>query len=86
MGSWREFPEKPIVGVGGVFNAEDAWEKIMAGASLLQVYTGLVYEGPGIVKEIVKGVLEKLEQAGMQRVEQAVGHKPSAVEEGISDR
>lgn len=50
----------PIIGVGGIFNAEDAWEKITAGASLLQIYTGLVYEGPTIVKEIVVGLREKL--------------------------
>ena len=45
----------PIIGVGGIFNAADAWEKIAAGASLLQVYTGLVYEGPAQAKSIVNG-------------------------------
>ncbi len=38
----------PIIGVGGIFSADDAWEKITAGASLVQCYTGLVYEGPGL--------------------------------------
>jgi len=46
----------PIIGVGGIFNAADAHEKLHAGASLVQVYTGLVYEGPGIAREIVSGL------------------------------
>ena len=63
----------PIIGVGGIFDAEDAWEKITAGASLLQIYTGLVYEGPGVAKGIVKGLTEKLEEAGLKSVRAAVG-------------
>jgi dihydroorotate dehydrogenase len=50
----------PIIGVGGIFNAADAWEKLEAGASLVQLYTGLVYEGPGIVREIVEGLREEI--------------------------
>lgn len=46
----------PIIGVGGIFSEEDAVEKLEAGASLVQVYSGLVYEGPGIVKKIKKGL------------------------------
>lgn len=45
----------PIIGVGGIFSAEDAREKLNAGASLLQVYSGLIYRGPGLVSELVKG-------------------------------
>ena len=45
----------PIIGVGGIFDAADAWEKITAGASLVQVYTGLVYEGPAVAGDIVRG-------------------------------
>ncbi len=63
----------PIIGVGGIFTAEDAWEKITAGASLVQVYTGLVYQGPNIAKELVTGLREKLSQAGLTEVQQAVG-------------
>jgi dihydroorotate dehydrogenase len=63
----------PIVGVGGIFKAEDAWEKITAGASLVQLYTGLIYEGPAIARSIVSGLLEKLEAAGLQKLSQAVG-------------
>ena len=50
----------PIVGVGGIHTAEDALEKLAAGASLVQVYTGFIYEGPGIVKKINKGILESM--------------------------
>ncbi|WP_353165853.1 quinone-dependent dihydroorotate dehydrogenase [Empedobacter brevis] len=48
----------PIIGVGGIHTAEDAKEKLEAGASLLQVYTGFIYEGPSIVKNICKGLIE----------------------------
>lgn len=50
----------PIVGVGGIHTAEDALEKLAAGAALVQVYTGFIYEGPGIVKKINKGILESM--------------------------
>ncbi len=49
----------PIIGVGGIHTAEDAKEKLEAGASLLQVYTGFIYEGPAIVKNICKGLVEE---------------------------
>lgn len=65
----------PIIGVGGIFNAPDAWEKIVAGASLLQLYTGLVYEGPTLAKEIVEGLYRRLEEGGFNTLEQAVGSK-----------
>lgn len=63
----------PIIGVGGVFNATDAWEKIAAGASLIQIYTGLVYEGPGIARAIVGGLRERLAREGLMELSQAVG-------------
>lgn len=63
----------PIIGVGGVFNADDAWEKITAGASLIQVYTGLVYEGPAVAGTIVRGLLDKLSEHGLADLSQAVG-------------
>lgn len=65
--------ELPIVGVGGIFTAEDAWEKITAGASLVQVYTGWIYEGPWMVKRILQGLLEKLERHGLSDLTEAVG-------------
>ena len=49
--------EFPIVGVGGIFSAEDAIEKLEAGASLVQVYSGMIYEGPSLIKKIKKGLL-----------------------------
>jgi len=63
----------PIIGVGGIFNADDAWEKITAGASLVQLYTGLVYEGPSIAKAVVKGLRQRLDEAGLRELKQAVG-------------
>ncbi len=63
----------PIIGVGGIFNAADAWEKVVAGASLLQIYTGLVYEGPALVKDIVRGLRSRLQERGFESLKQAVG-------------
>jgi len=63
----------PIIGVGGIFDAADAWEKITAGASLVQLYTGLVYEGAGLAKAIVRGMQERLEEHGMKDLREAVG-------------
>lgn len=63
----------PIIGVGGIFTAEDAWEKITAGASLVQIYTGLVYEGPTIARNIVSGLREKMAERGFTALTQAVG-------------
>jgi len=65
----------PIIGVGGIFDADDAWEKITAGASLVQVYTGLVYEGPGLVREIVKGLRQRLAAEGLSTIGQLVGRE-----------
>lgn len=63
----------PIIGVGGIFSPEDAWEKIIAGASLIQVYTGWIYEGPLMVRRILQGLLDKLEQSGLNSINEAVG-------------
>ncbi len=63
----------PIIGVGGIFSAEDAWEKITAGASLIQVYTGWIYEGPLMVRQILTGLLSKLEQSGLNSINESVG-------------
>ncbi|MDF5709132.1 MAG: quinone-dependent dihydroorotate dehydrogenase [Nostoc sp. S4] len=63
----------PIIGVGGVFSPEDAWEKIIAGASLIQVYTGWIYEGPVIVRRILTGLLSYLEESGLNSISEAVG-------------
>jgi dihydroorotate dehydrogenase len=63
----------PVVGVGGVFTAADAYEKIRAGASLVQLYTGLVYEGPTVARDINRGLLDLLERDGFDSVADAVG-------------
>jgi len=63
----------PIIGVGGIFNAADAWEKITAGASLVQVYSGMVYEGPALAKQIVRGLADHLRHKGFASLQQAIG-------------
>jgi len=63
----------PLIGVGGIASAEDAWRRIRAGASLVQIYTGLVYEGPALVPDILRGLSERLRTAGLAHISQAVG-------------
>ena len=63
----------PIIGVGGIFSADDAWEKITAGASLVQIYTSLVFEGPGVTKKIVSGLIERMKKSGVRSLREAVG-------------
>ena len=63
----------PIIGVGGIFTAEDAWEKIAAGASLVQLYTGFIYRGPSIAREINEGLQQILNREGFPHLDAAVG-------------
>jgi dihydroorotate dehydrogenase len=63
----------PIVGVGGVMSAHDAYAKIRAGASLVQVYSGFVYGGPGFPRRVLKGLEDLLRRDGFARVEDAIG-------------
>jgi dihydroorotate dehydrogenase len=63
----------PLVGVGGIASADDAYAKIRAGASLVQLYTALVYQGPGLVADIKAGLAERLRADGLDRIERAVG-------------
>ena len=71
---WQQTEGKlPIIGVGGIFTADDAWEKITAGATLIQVYTGWVYEGPWMVRRILHGLLNKLEENGFNSISEAIG-------------
>jgi dihydroorotate dehydrogenase len=63
----------PLIGVGGIFTAEDAWEKIAAGASLVQLYTGFIYQGPSIAREINEGLSRILEREGFANLDEAVG-------------
>ncbi|MFW6041911.1 MAG: hypothetical protein ACOC8M_02825, partial [Guyparkeria sp.] len=63
----------PIVGVGGIFTAQDAYEKIRAGADLVQLYTGFIYQGPTVARDINEGLLDLLEADGFDSVSEAVG-------------
>lgn len=63
----------PIVGVGGIRSADDAYLRIRAGATLVQLYTGLVFKGPALVSDIVSGLQKKLHQDGLESVRAAVG-------------
>jgi len=63
----------PIIGVGGVFSAEDAWEKICAGASLIQLYTGFIYEGPSVAKRINEGLAVIMQRERIRSIDEAVG-------------
>jgi dihydroorotate dehydrogenase len=62
-----------IIGVGGIFSAADAWEKICAGASLVQLYTGFIYEGMGVIREINAGLEEIMARQGFRSLDEAVG-------------
>ena len=71
---YKELKNKiPIIGVGGVNSGKSAYDKIVAGASLLQLYTGFVYRGPSTAKEIKKELIEILKAEGMKNIEEAVG-------------
>ncbi len=63
----------PLIGVGGIFTAEDAWEMISAGASLLQIYTGFIYEGPAIASKINEGLRRIVSDKGFVSLDEAVG-------------
>ena len=71
----------PLIGVGGVDSAEAAWAKIRAGASLVQLYSAMVYKGPGLVGEIKRGLLDRL---GREKVslDQAIGRDASDLAQG----
>ncbi len=66
-------PALPLVGVGGIDGPEAAWERITAGASLVQIYTGWIYEGPSLVPEILEGLLLQLDRHGLATLAEAVG-------------
>lgn len=63
----------PLVGVGGIASAEDAWARIRAGASLVQLYSAMVYEGPGIARAIARGLLALMKRDGFSSIAEAVG-------------
>ncbi|MNJ57993.1 Dihydroorotate dehydrogenase [compost metagenome] len=63
----------PIIGSGGIFTARDAYEKIRAGASLVEIYTALIYEGPEVNREVHRGLLDLLRRDGFSHISEAVG-------------
>ena len=65
--------ELSLIAVGGIGSADDVWDRISAGASLVQLYSALVYEGPGLVRRIVRGVADRLKREGFANIAEAVG-------------
>lgn len=65
--------KKVLIAVGGIDSSSDAYDAIKSGASLVELYTGLVYEGPGLIKRINKGLLKYLERDGLNNIKEAVG-------------
>jgi dihydroorotate dehydrogenase len=65
--------EIPLIGVGGIGSVDDAWDRIRAGASLVQLYTAMVYEGPGIARRIARGLADRLKREGMSSISELVG-------------
>jgi dihydroorotate dehydrogenase len=66
-------PGLPLIGVGGIDSPEVAWERISAGASLIQLYTGWIYEGPQLVPSILEGICQQLDHHGFRSISEAVG-------------
>ena len=66
-------PGLPLIGVGGIDSPESAWERISAGASLIQLYTGWIYEGPELVPAILEGLSGQLDRHGLRTISEAVG-------------
>ena len=63
----------PLIGVGGISSAEDAWERIRAGASLVQLYSAMVYEGPGLARKVTRGLERLMKRDGYSTIAEAVG-------------
>lgn len=63
----------PLIGVGGIADADDAWERIRAGASLVQLYTAMVFEGAHIANRIARGLADRLKGEGFSSIAEAVG-------------
>ncbi len=64
-----------IIGVGGIFTGDDIWEKLSAGATLVQAYTGFIYKGPAFVKQALSGLETRMRQAGIKHYEDIIGIK-----------
>ena len=66
-------PALPLIGVGGIDSPEAAWERISAGSSLVQLYTGWIFKGPDLVPQILEGLQQQLDRHGLRNVREAVG-------------
>ena len=66
-------PTLPLIGVGGIDSPEVAWERITAGASLLQLYTGWIFQGPDLVPLILDGLRSQIYRHGFSNISEAVG-------------
>ena len=64
--------EVQIIGVGGIKTADDAWEKLVAGADYLQIYSQFIYEGPSMIKSIVTGLESRVKQGGFNSLSEAI--------------
>ena len=65
----------PLIGVGGISSAKSAWERITAGASLIQIYTGWIFEGPTLVPDILDGLILQMHKHGFRNINEAIGSK-----------
>ena len=63
----------PLIGVGGIHSARAAWERITAGASLVQIYTGWIFEGPNLVPDILDGLIQQMEKHGFRNIKEVIG-------------
>ena len=75
---YRQLGRKiPIVGVGGIDDGESAWEKLAAGASLLQIYSGLIFEGPGLAGAINRSIMKRMKLEGITSLNELIGKDSS---------
>ena len=65
----------PLIGVGGINSARSAWERITAGASLIQIYTGWIFKGPTLVPDILDGLILQMKKHGFRNINEAIGSK-----------
>ena len=68
-------PQLPVVSVGGITSADDVWERLAAGASLVQVWTGLIYEGPAMVARINRGLIARMDAEGIRDISELIGRE-----------
>ena len=64
-----------MIGVGGIDSKDSAWEAIISGSSLIQIYSALVFNGPSVTSSIVKGLKDRVKESGFSSISEAVGYK-----------